>query len=85
MNIEKRSIDYLERLFAKLAEIDQMSSPLKRLQAKMDLRMLFEEALHEGQESVDERPYKMVRGLNLPEVQDQASKDRALYSASQFN
>ena len=84
MNIEERSIDYLERLLAMLAEIDQMSSPIKRLQAKMDLRMLFEEALHEGQESVNEKPYQIVRDLNLPDVQDQVSKDRPLYSASQF-
>ena len=51
MNIEEKSAFYLERLLARLAEIKMMPSPSKRMQATIDLRRLFEEAIQEGIES----------------------------------
>ena len=80
MNIEQSSIEYLERLLAELSEIEQMPSPLKRIQAKMDLRKLFEEALQEGQESVKNKP-EQIPILNFRvKVRKQFIKDRASFS-----
>ena len=80
MNIEQRSIEYLERLLAELSEIEQMSSPLKRLQAKMDLRKFFEEALQEGQESVKNKP-EQIPNLNYRvKVRKHLINDRAPFS-----
>ena len=80
MNIEQSSIEYLERLLAELSEIEQMPSPLKRIQAKMDLRKLFEEALQEGQESVEEMPEHSSYLNDRMKVQNQIINDRAPFS-----
>ena len=80
MKIEQRSIEYLERLLAELSEIEQMPSPLKRLQAKMDLRKLFEEALQEGQESVKEKPEQISHLNDIMKVRNQLINDRAPFS-----
>lgn len=62
MITQEKSLEYLEKLLARLEVIEEMDSPLKKMQAKLDLKELFEDCYKDGRDS---RETSKISGSDL--------------------
>lgn len=65
MTTQEKSIEYLEKLLARLEIIESLDSPLKKMQAKLDLKDLFEDCYKEGRDSREDCCKGTISGSDL--------------------